>query len=87
MKPEQKMGMIFSAFGLAMGVLSAQIGPGFLSYVAPVAAYAAMLFLAGRLFKEKKAKWLLTHSIMSFLLVWVVSWVIFFNIAGGPVAA
>lgn len=86
MKPEQKMGIIFSAFGVAMGFLSSQVGPGFLTYTVPAVAYAAMLFLVGKLFKEKKGKWLLTQSIASFLLSWIVSWVILFNV-GGPFAA
>lgn len=80
MKPEQKSAIIFTIFGAAMGAFSTYIGILVLSFAVPIAGYIAMLFLMSRIETSKKMKWIVTNSIMSFLLVWLVSWIFIFNI-------
>lgn len=80
MKPEQKFAIIFTVFGAAMGAFSTYIGILALSFAVPIVGYIAMLFLMRRIETSKKMKWIVTNSIMSFLLVWLVSWIFIFNI-------
>ena len=82
MKPEQKMGIIFSAFGLTMGLLSNFIYGFFaiLAFVVPIVGYVAMVFGMGRLEKSKKIKWVVVNSLLVFLMMWIIVWIFVFNI-------
>lgn len=79
MKPEQKMGIIFSILGIAMGAASSVVGILYASFAIPVAAYVGAVFLASRMEKEKKIKWIVTHSVGTFFLTWIVSWIFILN--------
>lgn len=78
-KPEQKMGMIFLVFSIAMGFLSNQIGGGTFAFLIPIALYVGMIFGLKRVFIGKKGKWLVTNSILTFLLIWLLSWIFILN--------
>ncbi len=80
MKPEQKSGIIFSVFGVAMGAFSSFVGILVLAFVIPIVGYVAMLFVMSKIESTKKMKWVVMNSIVSFLLVWLVSWIFIFNI-------
>ncbi len=79
MKPEQKVGIIFSVFGAAMGIFSTLIGMLALAFIVPIAGYVAMLFAISRLEKTKKMKWVVANSVMSFVMVWFIVWIFAFN--------
>lgn len=80
MKPEQKMAIVFSVLGVAMGALSSFLGMLAVSIVVPIAAYIAMVFAAGKMESGKKMKWVVTHSLPSFVLVWIIVWIFVFNL-------
>lgn len=79
MKPEQKMGTISFALGVAMGFFSYQVGGGPVAWLVPIAVYVGSVFGLKKVFTEKKPKWIVTNSILTFLLVWVVSWIFILN--------
>lgn len=78
MKPEQKVGIIFSFFGIAMGFFSTQFA-GSIAWSIPIIIYIALIFGMKKLFKGKKAKWVVTNSILTFLFMWIVSWIFILN--------
>lgn len=79
MKPEQKMGAIFTLFGAAMGLLSNTIGSNLVGGFLPIGLYAGSLFLVRRVYKEKKPIWLVSNSLIIFFLTWFIAWVLLFN--------
>ena len=79
MKPEQRVGIIFSVFGVAMGLLSNFIGVLLLAFVIPIAGYVGMVFAISKMDKTKNLKWILTKSVMSFVLLWMVVWIFVYN--------
>ena len=79
MKLEQKIGVIFARAGVAAAVESFLVGDAMVGVAIPAVLYAAMAFLASKIEQSKRPKWILTHSVMSFILTWFVSWVFLFN--------
>ena len=51
MKPEQKAGMIFTGFGIAMGLFSDLIGILYVALIAPPVIYVGMVFLMTKIEK------------------------------------
>ena len=82
MKTEQKIGIASTAIGAAAGAVSAFLGSEMLAIGAGAAGYAATFFLSKTFDDSKKIKWVLTNSMPSFLLVWLMSWIIVFNVVG-----
>lgn len=79
MKVEQNIGIIFAIVGIAMGLFSNFIGIIFLAFIIPIAAYVGSIFASSKMFKEKKIKWIVMHSIGTFVLVWMITWIFVFN--------
>jgi len=82
MKPEQKIGMASTAIGAAAGTAAAFLGTGMLGLGVGIAGYAATFLLSKTFDDSKKTKWVLLNSLPSFFLVWLVSWIIVFNVVG-----
>ena len=80
MKPEQKMAMVFSVFGVAMGLFSNYVGVLALAFVVPIAGYVGLTFAMSKMEREKKVKWVVVNSAMVFVLVWIIAWIFLFNV-------
>jgi hypothetical protein len=78
-KPEQKVGIASTAYGAAMGIFSAWVGTLAIAGLVPIAGYVGLVFAMKRMESEKKAKWIVGQGVLSFLLVWVVVWILVFN--------
>jgi uncharacterized membrane protein (DUF485 family) len=79
MKPEQFLGIISAVVGVAMGMLSVILANIYISVSVSVVAYGGAIFLFTRMMSEKKIKWIVTHSVGTFVLTWLVSWIFLFN--------
>lgn len=81
MKPGQKMGIVFTLVGLAMGMAAYLAKDAAIGFAVSIAVYAAMIFVASKKIETtKNVKWILGNSIGCFLLTWIVSWVVLFNV-------
>lgn len=79
LKPEQIMTIIFTCFGIVMGFLSFFLGKGLFSKIIPLLLYAVSLFIFHKIYSNKKQKWIITNSIIPFILIWLITWVFIFN--------
>lgn len=76
---EQKLAVLFFILGVVAGFASNYLANLLFSLAAGVAIYAASFsVLAGKI-KSKKTKWLVTNSLVTFVLVWLVVWIFLFN--------
>lgn len=81
MKPGQKMGIVFTLVGLTMGIAAYLVKDAILGVVLSIAVYAAMVFVSGKKVEtSKNVRWILGNSIGCFLLTWLVSWIVLFNV-------
>lgn len=81
MKPEQKMGAVFAAVGIVMGIVSALLrGTLIAAIILPIVAYVVMIFASKRIESSKNMKWAVMSSLPSFFLTWIVSWIFVFNL-------
>lgn len=82
MKADQKVGIVSTAAGAAVGAASAYSGSALFSIGAAVAGYVAVLFICKWLDDQKKTKWVLSNSMPSFFLIWIFVWILAFNLIG-----
>lgn len=79
MKPEQKVGITFTGIGFVTGIISNFLSGSSLAFAVPLIVYIAMLFSMEKII-GKKLKWIVTNSLLVFLLTWLIVWVFLFNI-------
>jgi len=79
---EQKIVAVYSAVGFACGVLSNYLTTINLSLalLLPTACYFATLFPLIKLIKERKLRMLVSNSLITFFLVWLMVWVFLQNL-------
>jgi hypothetical protein len=80
MKSDQKAGIVSTAVGAAAGVASAYLDSFPISVGAAVSGYVLVFFVCKWLDNQKKAKWILSNSMPSFFLIWILVWIISFNL-------
>jgi hypothetical protein len=80
MKLEKNIVIIYTFLGLIAGILSNYINPFEFAILVSVVIYLIpTIFLIKRV-KSKRIKWLISNSLVTFLLVWFVVWIFLNNI-------
>jgi hypothetical protein len=82
MNTEQKLTLIYMAFGIGAGFLSKFLGVLLPAMMVPIALYIGSFFLLKKKIKTRSSKWLLTNSVITYALVWQVTWIMLFNYGG-----
>lgn len=82
MKIEQKIVAAYSVIGLACGLISDYFTPANLTFalLVPAAIYFATMLPLVKLVKEQKMRMLVSNSLITFFLVWIMVWVFLYNI-------
>lgn len=80
MNLEQKLISIFSLLGIVSGFISNYFRIFSLSLILPLVIYCLVFLILTKFIKEKKIKWMITNSLITFILVWLVVWIFLFNI-------
>jgi len=82
MRIEQKIVAVYSVVGLVCGVLSNYLTALNLTFalLVPVAGYFATLLPLVRIVKERKFRMLLSNSLITFFLLWIMIWVFLYNL-------
>lgn len=80
MNPERKLTLIYFVLGIAMGVLSTYLNV-MLSVGIGVVLYLISFFIAKKFTGEnKKFSWYVLNTLLTFVLVWMVTWIFLFNL-------
>ncbi len=80
MNSERLLALIYFGLGLIMGILSLKLsmmfslGIGVVVYL--VSFFAARQFIGGK----QKLSWYILNTLLTFILVWMVTWVFLFNL-------
>jgi uncharacterized PurR-regulated membrane protein YhhQ (DUF165 family) len=80
MKLEKKMTIIFSCLGILSGFVSNFFTDFTFSISLPLLIYFVIQFFMTRIYKYKKIRNIIYTSFMSFVLVWLLTWIILFNL-------
>lgn len=80
MKIEKAITIIYSFLGLFAGFLSNYIGVVMVALLVPSLLYSISLFFLVRRIRSKRIKWLISNSLITFLLVWFVVWIFLNNL-------
>jgi len=78
MKAEKTVVLVYTLAGIALGVVSNYVGNIYLALIIPFAVYAVTLPALMKLVQKKKK--LATTSFVSFILWWIVAWILLINI-------
>jgi len=79
MKAEKAVVLAYTFIGISLGAISSYIGNLYLALIIPFAVYAVTLPVLMKLVTQKKKKFL-TSSFVSFVLWWLVVWILLINI-------
>lgn len=79
MKVEKTVVLVYTFVGIVLGVASSYFSNIYIAIIIPFAVYAATLPAFMKLVKQKRKK-LVTSSFVSFLLWWLVIWLLLTNI-------
>ena len=80
MSAERKLTLIYFVLGIAMGVLSTYLA-AMLSVGIGAVLYVISFFIAKKITGEnKKFSWYLLNTLLTFVLVWMVTWIFLFNL-------
>lgn len=80
MNAERMLTLMYFVLGLAMGILSnyldtlLSLGIGIFLYV--VSFFAAKTFIG----EGKKLSWYILNTLVTFVLVWLITWIFLFNL-------
>lgn len=84
---EQIIILIYACLGVGVGLISnfftSTASPHqnlATALLVPLAVYFASLAFLLRTIQQKKKRWLVYNSFMTFILVWLVVWIFLFNI-------
>lgn len=80
MNAERKLTLIYFVLGLAMGILSNYLSST-MAFGAGTAVYA-LSFLVSRtvIGEKKKLSWYVLNTLLTFVLVWMITWIFLFNL-------
>ena len=80
MTVERKLTFIYFVLGLGMGVLSIYLN-SIVSLGIGIAIYLISFFVTKRLIaRDKNFTWYLTNTLLTFALVWLITWIFIFNL-------
>lgn len=79
MNVERKLTIIYFVLGVGMGVISKYID-ALLSLAIAIAVYAISAFVLRRQGEGKKLSWYVLNTLLTFVLVWIVTWIFVFNL-------
>ncbi|MEK6909600.1 MAG: hypothetical protein AABW61_00825 [Candidatus Aenigmatarchaeota archaeon] len=80
MNAERKLALIYFVLGIAMGILSPYLNV-MLSVGIGVVLYVISFFIAKKFTGEnKKFSWYVLNTLLTFVLVWMVTWIFLFNL-------
>lgn len=80
MSAERKLTLIYFVLGVGMGILSAYLDV-MLSIGIGAGLYAVSFFVAKRFAGDnKKLSWYVLNTLLTFVLVWLVTWIFLFNL-------
>ena len=83
---EQKIVLVYFALGAAVALVSdvfSSISPlsnPFAALLFPLVVYVVALYILIKNVKHKKMKSLVTNSLLSYFLIWLVIWVLLYNL-------
>ena len=80
MNIERTLTLIYLVLGISIGILSVYLTT-MISLVAGAALYIVSFFII-RIFADKKKKfsWYILNTLLTFILVWMVTWIFVFNL-------
>lgn len=82
MRIEQKIVAVYSVVGGVCGFLSNHLTQINLTYalLVPIGGYFVTLLPLIRIVKERRLRMLISNSLVTFLLVWMMTWVFLYNL-------
>lgn len=80
MKTDQTVTLVFSFLGLLLGFFSNLISHLMLAILIPLIVYIAVLYYFIKRSKVKKKRPIITNSIISYFLLWLIVWIFLFNL-------
>ncbi len=80
MKIERLVIILFAALGSVGGIASNLFADLIFSVVVPLVGYVGMLLATLRYGWRKKKKWLIQNSLITFILMWLVVWILLYNL-------
>jgi len=84
MKVDKVVIFIYVLLGFGLGFFSnfflQILSSLFLAFVVPILIYSATLFPLLKMVRQKKKKWLVSNSLITFLLVWLLVWITLYNL-------
>jgi hypothetical protein len=82
MKLEQKIVAAYLMVGLVCGILSNYLASINLTYalLVPLGIYFVTLVPLVKVVKERRFRMLISNSLVTFFLVWVMAWVFLYNL-------
>jgi len=80
MKVERLVFILFTALGFVGGMISVWIKNLFLSVTVPLVLYVVVTVALLKFFEEKRRKWMIYNGLITFVLVWIVIWISFYNL-------
>ena len=80
MNSERKLTLIYFVLGIAMGIISTHFNT-IVSIGIGVALYLISSFISKWFVGEKKKfSWFVLNTLLTFVLVWLVTWIFLFNL-------
>lgn len=82
MKVDQKIILVYLIVGIVLGCFSYYFSINsnlILACLFPLAIFCLFLLPLFKLVREKKKKWLIWNSLVTFLLVWILVWLTLYN--------
>ena len=84
MKTEKLLAFFYTVLGICAGIVSnffTKIGYGLeINFIFPLIVYLISLFFLKRFVKQKKKGWLFSNTFITFILVWLVIWILLYNL-------
>jgi len=80
MKIERLVIILFTIAGVVGGIASDLLADLILSAAIPLVVYVALLTVMLKFFEKKKRKWLIYNSLTTFILIWLVVWILLYNL-------
>jgi len=82
MKVEKIIAFCYLVLGIAMGMVSNYFtkSSSIIAFLIPFGIYVVSLFFLFRFVKNKKKTWIFYNSFITFALIWLVVWILVFNL-------
>ncbi len=79
MNTERTLTFIYFTLGIFMGVVSLFLDVSIIVGVAAI-LYAVSFFVFRKMARDKKTSWYITNTLVTFILVWLVTWIFIYNL-------